>query len=220
MYFYIIKCFHDIQFKSQELWLGACNAIYYIIHYLFHLRILWHFSCAPPYRKRTPDTRCRRLIWKLDKRACKWGIAATLLPRTPSAIRRCSASFLWGTIVASNGTRPSLVSPKVHRFPPYRSPRSAIRPIAARPSRKHESSIGGLFSYPSYYQFIFLCLSFSLASRDDKFSVVVKSWTLPEILRRSSDWHDESSCNKKKKKTEIIWEISLTRVSGAAANAI
>lgn len=145
-----------------------------LIIYAFHLRIPWHFSCVPPYRKRTPDTRCRRPIWKSDKRACKWGIAATLSPETPSIIRRCSTSFLWGTFAASNGTRPSLVSPKARRFLLYGSPRSAIRPIGA-PSREYLSSIGGLFSYSSYYPFISLYLSFSLVSCNDNVSLFVKS---------------------------------------------
>lgn len=163
--------------------------------YVYYLRILWHFSYALPCKKRTLDTRCRRLIWKLDKRACKWEIAAILSPKTPSTIRRCSTSFLWGIFATSNGTRPSLVSPGVRRFPPYGSPWSAIRPIAARPFRKYLPLIGGLFSYPLYYQFISLYLSFSLVSRDNV-SQVVKSWIIPEVLRRSSGWHDESSCNR------------------------
>jgi len=79
----------------------------------------------------------------------------TLSPGTPSIIRRCSTSFLWGTFATNNGTRPSLVSRKARRFPPCES-RSVIHPNAARPYQIYLSSIGGLSSYPSYYQFISL----------------------------------------------------------------
>ena len=127
--------------------------IAWLFTYVFHLRIPWHFSCAPPCRKRMPGTRCRRPIWKSDKRAYKWEIEATLSPGTPSTIRRYSMSFLWEMFAANNGTRPSLVSLKARRFPPYESPQSVIHPIAVRPFQKHLSSIDGLFSYllyPSY----------------------------------------------------------------------
>jgi len=127
------------------------------------------------------DTRCQRPIWKSDKQAYKWGIAVTLSPGTPLIIRRCSTSFLWGTFATNNGTRPSLVSRKARRFPPCES-RSVIHPNVARPSQTYLSSIGGLSSYPSYYQFISLYLSLSLSRR-----ATTTYFSSREILNVSGD---------------------------------